>query len=425
MKNYSEDPNRQYHIQTAKGEIGKYVIMPGDPKRCVKIAQYLDNPVLIADNREYVTYTGTLDQVKVSVTSTGIGGPSAAIAMEELCRCGADTFIRIGTCGGMQTDVKSGDIVVSTGAIRMEGTSREYAPIEFPAVPDLTVTNALVKAVKSGSKLILSGDPDQLESVGCGAVLRDLIDSDMIPKVKLKKIMRQSEGSAVIDNCGKILAGRCDFIENESFRIRNCTSEEEARLYLKSCYKGDPHHTQILSTTKKGIVGTMALNREFEETDKPGVWLHGDHFKEGDKVVFTKNNYDTGYCNVDIGFIETITQPIRVKKQGEDKIIEINKDDAMDMEHADAITIHKSQGSEYNKVYIILPDKPQSLLTRNMVNTAISRARQDVTLIVIGDALKLAASNRFKRYRITRLKEKIINMGEEKCQEEEKELKKI
>ena len=85
--------------------------MPGDPKRCVKIAQYLDNPVLIADNREYVTYTGTLDQVKVSVTSTGIGGPSAAIAMEELCRCGADTFIRIGTCGGMQTDVKSGDIV--------------------------------------------------------------------------------------------------------------------------------------------------------------------------------------------------------------------------------------------------------------------------------------------------------------------------
>ena len=149
MKNYSEDPNRQYHIQTAKGEIGKYVIMPGDPKRCVKIAQYLDNPVLIADNREYVTYTGTLDQVKVSVTSTGIGGPSAAIAMEELCRCGADTFIRIGTCGGMQTDVKSGDIVVSTGAIRMEGTSRAYAPIEFPAVPDLTVTNALVKAVKS------------------------------------------------------------------------------------------------------------------------------------------------------------------------------------------------------------------------------------------------------------------------------------
>ena len=144
MKNYSEDASRQYHIQVAAGEVGRYVIMPGDPKRCVKIAQYFDNPVLIADNREYVTYTGTLDGVKVSVTSTGIGGPSAAIAMEELVRCGADTFLRIGTCGGMQPEVKSGDIVIA-----MEGTSREYAPIEFPAVPDLAVTNALVEAAKA------------------------------------------------------------------------------------------------------------------------------------------------------------------------------------------------------------------------------------------------------------------------------------
>ena len=124
MKNYSKDPDRQYHIQVAKGEVGRYVIMPGDPKRCVKIAQYLDNPVLIADNREFITYTGTLDGVKVSVTSTGIGGPSASIAMEELYRCGADTFVRIGTCGGMQTDVKSGDIVIATGAVRMEGADR-------------------------------------------------------------------------------------------------------------------------------------------------------------------------------------------------------------------------------------------------------------------------------------------------------------
>lgn len=148
MKNYSEDVNRQYHIQVANGEVGRYVILPGDPKRCVKIAQYFDNPVLIADNREYITYTGTLDGVKVSVTSTGIGGPSASIAMEELYRCGADTFVRIGTCGGMQTEIKSGDIVIATAAVRMEGTSREYAPIEYPAVANLDVTNALVEAAK-------------------------------------------------------------------------------------------------------------------------------------------------------------------------------------------------------------------------------------------------------------------------------------
>lgn len=145
---YSENPDRQYHIQVAKGEVGRYVIMPGDPKRCVKIARYLDDAVLIADNREYTTYTGYLDGVKVSVCSSGIGGPSASIAMEELVKCGADTFIRIGTCGGMQLDIKSGDIVIANAAIRMEGTSKEYAPIEFPAVADLDITNALIASAK-------------------------------------------------------------------------------------------------------------------------------------------------------------------------------------------------------------------------------------------------------------------------------------
>ncbi|MCC8162635.1 MAG: uridine phosphorylase [Lachnospiraceae bacterium] len=149
MKNYSEDPTRQYHIQVAKGEVGRYVILPGDPKRCAKIAQYFDEPQLIADNREFITYTGTLDGVKVSVTSTGIGGPSASIALEELVNCGADTFLRVGTCGGMQTEVESGDLVIAQAAIRMEGTSREYAPIEFPAVADFDVTGALCKAAKS------------------------------------------------------------------------------------------------------------------------------------------------------------------------------------------------------------------------------------------------------------------------------------
>ena len=96
-----------------------------------------------------MTYTGYLDGVKVSVTSTGIGGPSASIAMEELVKCGAKTFIRVGTCGGMQVDVKGGDIVIATGAIRMEGTSKEYAPIEFPAVANLDVINALVQATKN------------------------------------------------------------------------------------------------------------------------------------------------------------------------------------------------------------------------------------------------------------------------------------
>jgi uridine phosphorylase len=146
MVDYTEGSGKEYHIGVGKGEVGKYVILPGDPKRCEKIAKYFDNPVLVADSREFVTYTGTLDGEKVSVTSTGIGGPSASIAMEELVHCGADTFIRVGTCGGMQLDVKGGDLVIATGAIRMEGTSKEYAPIEFPAVANFDVVSSLKQA---------------------------------------------------------------------------------------------------------------------------------------------------------------------------------------------------------------------------------------------------------------------------------------
>lgn len=148
MQNYSGEEGLQYHLQIRRGDVGRYVILPGDPKRCQKIAEHFDDAKLVADSREFVTYTGYLDGEKVSVTSTGIGGPSASIAMEELVRCGADTFIRVGTCGGIDLEVKGGDIVVATGAVRMEGTSREYAPIEYPAVADLDVVNALVASSK-------------------------------------------------------------------------------------------------------------------------------------------------------------------------------------------------------------------------------------------------------------------------------------
>lgn len=149
MINYSENKQLQYHIQVGPGDVGKYVILPGDPKRCRKIAAYFDDAVQIADSREFVTCTGTLDGEKVSVTSTGIGGPSASIALEELVKCGADTFIRVGTCGGMQLPVQSGDLVIATGAVRMEGTSKEYAPIEYPAVADIDIVDALRESARS------------------------------------------------------------------------------------------------------------------------------------------------------------------------------------------------------------------------------------------------------------------------------------
>lgn len=133
----------QYHLGIKEGDVGRYVLLPGDPGRCKKIASYFDNPCLVAQNREFTTYTGTLLEERTSVTSTGIGCPSTAIAIEELIACGADTFIRVGTSGAMQPHIHTGDVAIVSGAIRDEGTSLHYAPIEFPAVADLDVLNAM------------------------------------------------------------------------------------------------------------------------------------------------------------------------------------------------------------------------------------------------------------------------------------------
>ncbi len=148
---YEED-GKQYHLHLRKGDVGKYVILPGDPKRCKKIAEYFDDAKLVADNREYVTYTGYLNGEKVSVCSTGIGGPSAAIAMHELHAVGAENFIRVGTCGGIQLEVESGDLVIANGAIRKDGTSKEYVPLEYPSVADFNSTLELVKSAEELNK---------------------------------------------------------------------------------------------------------------------------------------------------------------------------------------------------------------------------------------------------------------------------------
>lgn len=139
---------RVYHVRCRRGEVGRYVLMPGDPGRCELIASHFEDAVRVAEHREYVTFTGKLDGVIVSVTSTGIGCPSTAIAVEELRALGCDTFIRVGTSGAMQEHITPGDIIIGTAAIRDEGTTLHYMPIEFPAVADMTVTQALVEGAK-------------------------------------------------------------------------------------------------------------------------------------------------------------------------------------------------------------------------------------------------------------------------------------
>lgn len=151
------DGEVQHHIALRRGDVGRYVLLPGDPGRCERIASRFDEPRLVAKNREYETWTGSLGGVPVSVTSTGIGCPSSAIAVEELVRCGADTFIRVGTGGGMQPGMRTGELAIVTAAVRDEGTSQHYLPLEFPAVADLDVVLALREAARRTGALSREG----------------------------------------------------------------------------------------------------------------------------------------------------------------------------------------------------------------------------------------------------------------------------
>lgn len=146
-----------FHIPTEKGKVGKYCILPGAPERVEQIAAMLDHPVFIGRNREFTVWNGTLNGETVTVCSTGIGGPSAAIAAEELADCGAEVLIRVGTCGGIALDVAGNDLVVATGAVRQDGTSHEYAPPEYPAVPDFGVTAALIAGAGATGRRVHTG----------------------------------------------------------------------------------------------------------------------------------------------------------------------------------------------------------------------------------------------------------------------------
>ncbi len=143
-----DECGRQYHISLKPGDVPRYVLLPGDPGRVALIAKYWDEYKEVAKHREYVTYVGKYRGVEIAATSTGIGGPATAIAVEELLRVGADTFIRVGTTGALQEYIELGDVVISTGAVRYDGTSKIYVGTEYPAVADLEVTLALIEAAE-------------------------------------------------------------------------------------------------------------------------------------------------------------------------------------------------------------------------------------------------------------------------------------
>ena len=203
----------QFHIKCKKGDVGRYVILPGDPGRCERIAAEFADSNKVGSNREYTIYTGTLFGEKVSVCSTGIGGPSAAIAMEELTAIGADTFIRIGTCGGIDLKVQADDLVIATAAVRQEGTSLHYAPIEFPAVANYDVINALVESAKLLKKPYHAGVVQAKDSFyGQHSPARMPVSYELLNKWEAWKrlhVLASEMESAALFTCAAALNVRC------------------------------------------------------------------------------------------------------------------------------------------------------------------------------------------------------------------------
>jgi uridine phosphorylase len=145
-----EDPreNVQYHLEVSDDDVAAAVLLPGNPERVSKVTDAWDDATVVAEHREYRTATGAYDGTPISVTSTGIGSPSAAIAVEELARVGANTLIRVGSCGAIQPEIDVGDLIITSGAVRQESTSSEYVRDDYPAVADHAVVAALAAAAE-------------------------------------------------------------------------------------------------------------------------------------------------------------------------------------------------------------------------------------------------------------------------------------
>jgi uridine phosphorylase len=189
------DPQRKYHVGLATGEVGGYVLMPGDPFRTALIARYLEGAEEKAFSREYRTFTGTVAGVPVSTCSSGIGGPSAAIAVEELSELGAHTFLRVGTCGAAQPGMRLGELVIATGSVRSEGTPNGYVPLEFPAIASIDIVAACREAARAAGA---SAHLGIIRSVD--ALYSDLIPSSMPRREDLEHELEVWARAGVVAN---------------------------------------------------------------------------------------------------------------------------------------------------------------------------------------------------------------------------------
>lgn len=291
--------------------------------------------------------------------------------------------------------------------------------VDESSMIDTELAGMLLDAVPNGCLVLFCGDVDQLDSVGAGAVLKDLIASEEVPVFRLKTLFRQAKESGIVGNALKINQADTNLTIQKDFHILRYQSNGDVKKILDRLF---PEYrlnifdtTQLLSTTKKGESGTLAINRNLQDKlpFEKGRTIHrnGFIFHAGDKIMTLRNNYEAGYFNGDIGRIINITDMGQMTIQIKHKTVLMQNAWLEEIMPAYAVTIHKSQGSEFDNVIIVIPQNPSSLLDRSMIYTAITRAKKNVFILSQGDALEQAIRKDRKNRKKTSLAEKLKNVA--------------
>ena len=271
--------------------------------------------------------------------------------------------------------------------------------VDEMSMTDIVLFDMLLDAVKTGTSLIFVGDTHQLESVGAGAVLHDLIlaNDNLIKKSHLTEVYRQKEGSSIIDNSKLINEGNTKLISSNDFQIYNTKSEEESLEIIKNLTQNlynhnAPYETQVLCPARLGLTGINNLNIVLHDllNSTGQALIYGkQQFRVGDKVIMTRNNTYLDYYNGDVGIIEEILDHgfmVRIRKDA----IVIERELLEDVELSYSMTIHKSQGSEFKNVIVVMPMNPSNMLVRNLFYTAVTRAKQKVFIVNEASAMQTA-----------------------------------
>jgi exodeoxyribonuclease V alpha subunit len=313
-------------------------------------------------------------------------------------------------------DIKPfGDNDIQSRTLESNPLEADFIIVDEMSMTDTSIFSILLGAIKSDTLVLLCGDTDQLPSVGAGNILHDIIASDFVEKVQLDVVYRQAKESGITENAIKVNSGNSDLVKKDDFSTYKLDSQKELSdkvCELVSCYykKDDPFAVQVLSSTKQGDAGTVLLNRKLQMLCNENKTLTELEFnlKCGDKVMLTRNNYDIGYVNGDIGIITNIDSDyITIDIKGL-AVTKVPRKYMSDISLAYAITIHKSQGSEYDTVVIALPSEPRVMLKRNLLYTAITRAKKRVILVTEQGSVEYAVNTLDTELRQTSILEKLV-----------------